>query len=110
MKLLLDHNLSPRIVARLVDAFPGSEHVSTAGLATADDLMVWAYAAVHDMAIVTKDSDFSDLSVLRGAPPKVIWLRIGNCTTEAAVQVFLSRREVIDAFLQDPAVGLLSLA
>ena len=110
MKLLLDHNLSPRLVERIAGAFPGADHVARAGLAMADDATVWSYAKEHGFTIVTKDSDFSDLSVLRGVPPKVVWLRIGNCTTEEALQILLARRAAIEAFLQDPASGLLVLA
>ena len=78
--LLFDHNLSPRLVGRLRVIFPGSAHVQDLGLERANDSEVWAYAHDRDSTIVTKDSDFSDLSLAYGAPPKVVWLRIGNCT------------------------------
>lgn len=80
MKLLCDQNLSPKLVARLADLFPDSSHVQTAGLDRADDDKVWDYARLNGYAIVTKDEDYYNLSVLRGCPPKVIWLQIGNCT------------------------------
>ena len=84
MKLLLDENLSPRLVASLDDLYPGSAHIEECGLVNTPDDKVWDYAGKNGFAIVTKDSDFSELSVLRGSPPKVIWLRIGNCTTVRA--------------------------
>jgi predicted nuclease of predicted toxin-antitoxin system len=75
LKLLLDQNLAPRLVARLTDLFPGSEHVRDVGLAAADDLAVWEYAKAGEFAIVSKDADFRQLSFLYGSPPKVVWLR-----------------------------------
>ncbi len=110
MTLLLDHNLSPRMIGAIAEAFPDSNHVAQVGLSRVDDAAVWAYAKEHGFAIVTKDSDFSDLSVLRGAPPKVVWLRIGNCTTDEALQALLHQRALITSFLQDAASGLLVLA
>jgi len=80
MKLLFDHNLSPRLVQRLADLYPGASHVALGGLDRATDLAVWTYAQTNEYVIVTKDSDFNDVSVLRGFPPKVIWLRLGNCS------------------------------
>ncbi|MFB2979897.1 DUF5615 family PIN-like protein [Microseira sp. BLCC-F43] len=80
MKLLLfDQNLSPRLVDRLADIYPGSVHVDAIGLPTAPDREVWEFARQYDYIIVTKDADFSELSLLLGFPPKVIWIRRGNC-------------------------------
>jgi predicted nuclease of predicted toxin-antitoxin system len=81
MKLLFDHNLSPRLVNRLIDIYPNSNHIFNLGLDTVEDSFVWQYARDRKFIIVTKDSDFSELSLLKGFPPKVIWIRIGNCTT-----------------------------
>lgn len=78
MKLLFDHNLSYKLVARLAREFPGSMQVRMLGLDKADDLAVWRYAASNGFTIVTLDSDYSDLSILHGSPPKVVWLRCGN--------------------------------
>ena len=88
MKLLLDENLSPRLIELLSDIYPGSEHVHRLGLGSSVDEYVWVYAKEHGFAIVSKDSDFADRSVLQGAPPKVIWIRSGNCTT-AVVEMLL---------------------
>lgn len=75
MKLLLfDHNLAPRLVTRLVDLYPGSAHVDALGLGTASDRDVWEFARSQGFIIVTKDADFSELNVLLGTPPKVIWI------------------------------------
>lgn len=109
MRLLLDQNLSRRLVPVLQSAFPGIAHVSSAGLDRALDAVVWVYAEKEVLAIVTKDVDFVDLSTLRGVPPKVIWLRIGNCTTGQIAALLLLRQEAIQAFLDDPTLRVLTL-
>ncbi|MBI1963006.1 MAG: DUF5615 family PIN-like protein [Candidatus Rokubacteria bacterium] len=81
MRLLLDQNLSPRLVPALADLFPDSTRVREVGLQAADDHAVWQYAAQHGFAIVSKDADFHERSFLLGPPPKVIWIRRGNCST-----------------------------
>jgi predicted nuclease of predicted toxin-antitoxin system len=78
MKLLFDQNLSPKLVPRLADLFPGSMHVSMAGLDCAEDGQIWEYARVNGLAIVTKDADYDHLGVVRGSPPKIIWLQLGK--------------------------------
>ena len=82
MKLLFDQNLSFRLCERLADLFPGSVQVRAVGLHRADDLQLWTYAREQGLTIVSLDADFADLSILHGAPPKVIWLRCGNRPTE----------------------------
>ncbi len=81
MKLLFDQNLSHRLVGRLADLFPGSQHVRSLGLAEADDLEIWKHAAEHGFAIVTQDEDYAEWSALHGSPPKVVWIRCGNAPT-----------------------------
>jgi predicted nuclease of predicted toxin-antitoxin system len=110
MRLLLDHNLSRRLLARLADIFPDATHVALIGLERANDDAVWTYALTHDCVIVTKDADFSELSVRRGSPPKVIWLRIGNCTTDQIAAMLRHHHHTIVAFQADPDAGILSLA
>jgi predicted nuclease of predicted toxin-antitoxin system len=99
LKLLLDENLSPRLIASISDLYPGSAHIEDCGLVNTVDDQVWDYARENGFAIVTKDSDFSELSVLRGSPPKVIWLRIGNCTTVRAGFLLRDTFHRIQAFL-----------
>ncbi len=78
MRLLIDQNLSHRLIADLKDVFPDALHVRLLGMAEADDLAIWDYAKAHDLVGVTQDSDYSDWNKLRGAPPKIVWLRCGN--------------------------------
>jgi predicted nuclease of predicted toxin-antitoxin system len=75
MKLLFDQNLSPRLVSMLSDQYPGCAHVEAHALDQATDEAVWMFARTHGYTLVTKDSDFHELSLLRGAPPKVVWIR-----------------------------------
>ena len=85
---MFDENLSSRLVGALADQFPKSSHVNLVGLASATDLEIWAYAREHDFTVISKDDDFRSLSLVNGAPPKVIWLRIGNAST-AAIESFI---------------------
>jgi predicted nuclease of predicted toxin-antitoxin system len=75
VKLLFDENLSRRLVPRLEDLFPGSEHVADAKLIQASDLAIWQHAKSHGFTIATADADFYELATTLGPPPKVIWLR-----------------------------------
>lgn len=109
MKLLFDQNLSPRLVNRLADLYPDSQHVSFIGLDQADDRAVWEYANQNDFTVVTRDSDFSELSVLRGFPPKVIWIRRGNCSTNQIEEILRSHNQAIIQFSEDPNLGVLAL-
>jgi predicted nuclease of predicted toxin-antitoxin system len=109
VRLLFDQNLSPRLPARLADLFPGSEHVEDAGLGTAPDDTVWAYALAGGLAVVSKDEDYSHLSTLRGVPPKVLWLQTGNCTTARVEALLRSHAADILAFAADPEAGVLAL-
>lgn len=101
MKLLFDENLSRRLITRLADTFPDSAHITDAGLERASDRDVWEYARRHDYVLVSKDSDFNDLAFVHGAPPKVIWLRVGNASTNAIADLLTSGTDTIAAFTSD---------
>lgn len=81
MKLLFDENLSARLVRALAEFYPGSVHVQDCGLKSASDEAVWRYAKERGFAIVSKDSDFQERSVVHGSPPKIICLKVANCST-----------------------------
>lgn len=108
-KLLFDHNLPMRLVSRLEDIFVGASHVYLAGLSTASDLEIWRFASKNNYAITTKDSDFNDLSILLGTPPKVIWLRIGNATVKECEMILRKHHITIANFLAMPDTRLLSI-
>lgn len=109
MKLLFDHNLSPRLVNRLADIFPDSNHVYNLGMEQADDREVWAYAQANNFIIVTRDSDYNELLVLYGSPPKVIWIRRGNCQTSVIEIMLKSHTAEIQALVDEASLGILTL-
>jgi predicted nuclease of predicted toxin-antitoxin system len=107
LKLLFDQNLAPRLVARLADLFPGSEHVRDVGLVAADDRAVWEYAKAGGFAIVSKDADFRQLSFLYASPPKVVWLRVGNRSTVEIEAIVRAHAGDFEAFDTDPVASML---
>ncbi len=110
MKLLLfDQNLSPRLIDRLADLFPDSVHVSTLGMGKAMDSEIWQYAHDHDYMIVTKDADFSELGIVRGFPPKIIWIRRGNCSTQEIESILRENYGAIETLSNDEETGILTL-
>lgn len=109
VRLLFDENLSVRIARVLVAEFPGSAHVSDLGLQGASDDAVWDAARTGGYVLVTKDEDFQRLSITRGAPPKVVWLRIGNCSTADAVRLLRLRRPEIERFVVHEDATILAL-
>ncbi len=109
MKLLFDHNLSPRLVNRLADILPDSNHVDNLGLAQADDRAVWVYAKNNGFAIATKDSDYNELLILRGFPPKIIWIRRGNCSTSEIEAMLKTHINEIQTLFDDSSLGILTL-
>jgi predicted nuclease of predicted toxin-antitoxin system len=109
MRLLFDEQLSPRLASALQGECPGSQHVHDAGLGSADDRAVFAHARLHGFLVVTKDSDFADLAVSLGSPPKVVWLRLGNGSTSQVLEVLRSQLHSIREFAADPGSAVLAL-
>jgi predicted nuclease of predicted toxin-antitoxin system len=101
VRLLLDQNLSPYLVDALRDLYPDSTHVRDVNLASADDEVVWNFAAQQRLSIVSKDSDFRQRSFVRGHPPKVVWIARGNCSTEEIASLLRDRHADLLAFEQD---------
>lgn len=109
MKLLFDQNLSPRLSRLLSDIYPDSVHVRDVGLRDADDVTIWSYAGVQGYTLVSKDSDFQQRSLLFGAPPKFIWLRVGNCTVAKTESVLRTYSAAIHTFELDESKSHLML-
>jgi predicted nuclease of predicted toxin-antitoxin system len=95
---------------RLADLFPGSIHMQSVGLDCALDDLVWQHARLNGFAIVTSDSEFNAMSVVRGHPPKVLWLQLGNCTTAEIEALIRSWFAAIEAFENDLSLGALVLS
>jgi predicted nuclease of predicted toxin-antitoxin system len=102
MKLLLDQNISFRITNRIQDIFPGSKQVRDLGLENSKDSLLWTFAKKNGYCIVSFDVDFYDLGLIKGSSPKVVWLRLGNTSTQNIEKVLRKNFELIKSFLTDP--------
>lgn len=109
MKLLVDENLPPGLVRELSDLFPGSDHVNAADLGSSADTVIWQYAKEFGFAFLTKDKDFANLSVAWGAPPKVILLQTGNCSTSEIIRMMRTNAIRLIDFEGDTKRSLLVL-
>jgi predicted nuclease of predicted toxin-antitoxin system len=110
MKLLFDENLSPKLPSRLSDLFPNSLHVRDVGMKATIEPIVWDYAKDNDLMIVSKDADMHDLSLVLGNPPKVIWIRLGNCSTSQVENLLRRSFNAIKLFYEDENLSLLALS
>lgn len=109
MKLLLDENLSRRLVPFLQNDFPGTTQVTLIGLEHADDQMIWDYARNNDLIIVTRDADFEELSALRGMPPQVVWLRTPNPSKSLVLQLLQVNRSMLEEVLREEGIACVEL-
>ena len=110
MKLLFDENLSPKLANRLSDFFPNSLHIRDIGMKATIDPIVWDYAKDNNLVIVSKDADMHDLSLVFGSPPKVIWLRLGNCSTLQIENLLRRDFNAIKLFHEDENLSLRALS
>ena len=109
MKLLFDQNISFRVLRLLPDSFADCRHVRSVGLNNCNDAKIWQYAKQNGFTVVTFDADFFDISVLRGFPPKIVWLRTGNLTTsEIAERIILNYSDIV-SFIDNPDQNCLEI-
>ena len=106
MKLLLDQNISFRVVNLLSNAFEKVDQIRRLGLTDASDVEIWNYELHHNYTILTFDSDFIDLATLKGTPPKIIWLRFGNSSNLKIANKLLSNKEIIENFITNSNPGI----
>ena len=99
MKILLDQNISFRVVSLLKTAFEKVDHIKALNLTDASDKEIWDYALKNNYTIITFDSDFIDLATLKGTPPKIIWLRFGNSSNLKIANKLLSNFDAIQNFI-----------
>jgi len=102
MRLLFDQNISYRIVPKLSDCYPDCKQVRQLGLTDAEDIDIWDYARKNDCVIVTFDADFYDIGLINGCPPKIIWLRTGNVTTNKIANLLRENLIQISDFYSQP--------
>ncbi len=67
-----------------------------------EDSEIWQFARKNNYAIVTFDSDFYEISLINGCPPKIIWRRTGNLTTDQISRLLITHKDLIDSFLDSP--------
>ena len=89
--------------------FPDSEQVRRLGLENKSDGEIWDFAKKNDFTIVTFDADFYDMSLFRGHPPKVIWLKLKNSTTENIEKMLLEKYDQIHDLLRDSTLSCLEI-
>jgi predicted nuclease of predicted toxin-antitoxin system len=109
-RLLFDQNLAPRLVDQVTADFPGSLHVRDLDLQSATDAEVLRVAAERDLVVVTKDKDFADIVTARGGGPKVLWLMLGNASTDEIAASIRDAAESIGGLLDDPSVQVVQMA
>lgn len=109
MRLLLDENLSEFILPAIADLYPESLHVRLLDAGGASDDMVWRLAKEHGCVLVTRDEDFLRFSIVRGAPPKVVWLAVGNYSNHELVRLLRTRYQDIEQFHSHEQATFLTL-
>ena len=109
MKLLLDQNLSYRIIKPLVEVYADSTQVGLLTMGDATDKDIWEYAQQHDYAIVTLDADFHEYSLLLSGPPLIIWLKCGNQPKNVILEKLLKNQEAIERAGQDPDIWCIEI-
>ena len=109
MKLLLDQNISYKLIAQLNKLFPGTNHVARLNLDKASDLLIWNYAKDNDLIILTQDADFYELALLRGFPPKIIYLKCKNSSTQNIIKVITGSFQEIEEFYNNAQYACIEL-
>jgi len=102
MKLLFDQNISFRVLKGLQNIFPFVKQVRELNLENSTDREIWEYAKREGYTIVTFDSDFYDLTIVLGIPPKIIWLRFGNTSTDNLIKILTENQSIITEFIENP--------
>jgi predicted nuclease of predicted toxin-antitoxin system len=98
VKLLFDQNISFRIINKISAIFPSSKQVRELGLEDSSDKTIWNFAKENRFSIVTFDADFADIASVKDSPPKIIWLRTGNMTTENIAKLLNEHQVIIKKF------------
>jgi predicted nuclease of predicted toxin-antitoxin system len=108
-RLLVDEPLPEDLCALLADILPDSLPIRLLGHGGARDTVVWDLARQHGCLLVSKDEDFHRLAILHGAPPKSVWIRLGNCSTDDIAQLLRRRQTDVIRFSEDDEATVLEL-
>jgi len=109
MKLLFDENISFKLCKRLEDIYPNSTHVRFVNLENKDDSEIWQFAKKENYIIVTQDSDYNDMSILKGFPPYVVWIKTGNSLVSEIENTLRTHSITIRAFFDNQSIGLIEI-
>jgi len=109
VKLLFDQNISFRLINKLNDIYPDSGQVTSLNLVDSSDIDIWKYAKDNEYTVVTFDSDFYDLSLVWGHPPKIIWIRSSNQTTQEVEKIVRAHSDNIREFVSSPDLACLEI-
>ncbi len=102
MKILIDQNISFRLIARINAVFSDVAHVRFLNLTDADDFRIFRFAREYGYdAILTLDEDFSNILMSQGTPPKIIWLRLQNASIALQASTLFNNAQTIQQFLND---------
>jgi predicted nuclease of predicted toxin-antitoxin system len=101
MKLLLDQNISHKVVTQLRQHFQYIHSIREFGLTDAMDFKIWEYARLNDFTVVTFDEDFYKIQLIMGFPPKIIWFKTGNISKQQFTDFMIAQKEMILTFLND---------
>jgi len=109
VNILLDQNISFRVAKLLSNDFENIKQVKELDLVDASDWEIHDYALKNGFTIVTFDSDFIDLANLKGAPPKIIWLRFGNSSNLNIANKLISNLTEINEFILNSELAFLEI-
>ncbi|MCU0444692.1 MAG: DUF5615 family PIN-like protein [Microscillaceae bacterium] len=109
MKILLDENISYRVIKKVRHLYPEIVGVIELKLVSISDRTIWTYAKQNNYTIFTKDEDFNELSLFNGYPPKIIWLRESYLNNQEIADLLIEKYEIIEAFILDTELGCLEL-
>jgi predicted nuclease of predicted toxin-antitoxin system len=109
MKLLLDENLSRRLVPQPINVFPGTIHVADVDMLRTPDSEIWQYAKENGFTIITKDDDFLALAHRFGPPPKLIMMDMGNGSNAMLAERLRESAERLNEFVTHTRAGIIKL-
>ncbi|MCF6357104.1 MAG: DUF5615 family PIN-like protein [Draconibacterium sp.] len=87
------------MIKHIIDIFPESKQIRELGLENSTDIEIFDFAKNNDFTIVTFDSDFCDINILKGFPPKIVWIRTGNTTTKSLKNLIRNKSDLIKLFM-----------
>jgi len=110
MRLLLDANLSWRLVSLLKGNFEEITHIIYTGFKEdASDTSIWNFARQNGYSIITNDEDYYRLALDKGFPPKIVLLKTGNQSTRYIAGILAKHKTEISEFIQHEEYGVLEI-